>query len=60
MTEKLNEEHTKELREMVKDKKPGESAEEVLAVFCQRHGLSMDTCRLYYEQLKKEGTIKGK
>ena len=45
------------LREMVKERKPGESAEEVLSVFCQRHGLSMDNCRVYYKKLVEKGEI---
>ena len=58
MSDKIENEHMQELREMIKDKKPSEPADEVIAVFCQRHGISMDTCRLYYDQLVKEGKIK--
>jgi hypothetical protein len=58
MSDKIQNEHMQELREMVKDKKPSEPVDEVIAVFCQRHGISMDTCRLYYNQLVKEGKIK--
>ncbi len=48
------------LREMVKEKKPRESTEEVLSVFCQRQGLSMETCRVYYKKLIEKGDIKEK
>jgi hypothetical protein len=58
MSDKLDKEHMQELREMVKEKKPNQPVEEVLSVFCQRHGLSMETCRIYYRQLSKEGKVK--
>ncbi len=60
MSDKLSKNHVQELKEMVKEKKPNEPVEEVLAIFCQRHGLSMDTCNLYYNELVKEGKIKEK
>jgi hypothetical protein len=40
--------------------KPGEPVEEVLSTFCQRQGLSMDTCRVYYKKLVDKGEIKEK
>jgi predicted solute-binding protein len=52
--------HLTELKEMVQKRKSTEPVEKVLAVFCQRHGLSMDTCRGYYNQLIKSGEIKEK
>jgi hypothetical protein len=52
--------HLTELKEMVQNKKPNESTEKVLAVFCQRHGLSIETCRGYYRELVKSGQIKEK
>ena len=58
MSDKLDKEHMQELREMVKEKKPNQPVEEVLSVFCQRHGLSMETCRIYYRQLSKEDKVK--
>jgi predicted solute-binding protein len=48
------------LREMVKERKRGESPEEVLSIFCEREGISMDTCRAYYRKLVEKGEIKGK
>ena len=45
---------------MLKEKKPGEPVEKVLTVFCERHGISMDACRVYYDQLVKKGEIKEK
>jgi len=49
-----------ELKEMVQERKHGESVETVLGVFCERNGLSMDSCRVYYDQLVKKGEIKKK
>jgi hypothetical protein len=44
MSDKFVRDHLDELKQMVKDKKHNQPVEEVLAVFCQRHGTSMDTC----------------
>jgi hypothetical protein len=52
--------HKKELMEMVQEKAPNEPVEEVLTKFCERHGVSLDTCRSYYNQLVKKGEIKPK
>ncbi len=54
-TSKEDKEHINELKEMVKERKKGESVDEVLTFFCHRHGVDMDQCKKYYEQLKKEG-----
>ena len=54
--EKGKEHHLSELKEMIQETK--EPKEKVLAVFCQRHGVSMDQCRAYYDQLLAEGKIK--
>jgi predicted solute-binding protein len=48
------------LKEMVRERKRGEPIEEVLSVFCQRQGLSMDTCRAYFKKLVDSGEIKEK
>jgi hypothetical protein len=60
MSDKPENEHKQELQEMVNQKKPNQPVEQVLAVFCQRHGVTMDTCRVYYKQLVKEGKVKEK
>jgi predicted solute-binding protein len=60
MSDKISKEHEQELLEMVKEKKKNQSAENVLSVFCQRHGLSLETCRLYYDELVAKGEIKKK
>jgi predicted solute-binding protein len=60
MSDKPENEHKQELQEMVNQKKTNQSVEQVLAVFCQRHGVTMDTCRVYYKQLVKEGKVKEK
>ena len=56
----MTNEHKKELEEMVNKKKPDQAVEQVLSVFCQRHGVTMDSCRVYYKQLVKEGKVKEK
>lgn len=61
MSEKFDKQHKiQELKDMIKNRKPCESVEEVLTIYCQRHGISMDSCRVYYDQLVKKGEIKGK
>jgi hypothetical protein len=62
MSKKLvDEEHSlNSLKEMVKHRKKGEPVEEVLAVFCQRYGLTMASCRAHYDKLVKNGDIKEK
>lgn len=57
MSDKQDKHNLDLLREMVKERKPGESLEEVLSVFCERQGLSMDTCRVYYKKLVEKGDI---
>lgn len=60
MNEKINKKHVQELKEMVLGKKPEEPVEEVLAKFCSRHGVSLETCRIHYNNLVEKGEIKEK
>ncbi len=61
MSEKFDKQHKiQELKDMIKNRKPDEPVEEVLTIYCQRHGISIDTCRVYYDQLVKKGEIKEK
>ncbi len=61
MSEKIDKQHkTQELKDMIKDKKPSESVEEVLVKYCHRQGISVDDCRVYYDKLVKAGEIKEK
>jgi hypothetical protein len=57
--EKGEKHYLSELKEMINDK-PGEPLGKVLANFCQRHGVSMDQCRVYYDKLVEKGEIKKK
>jgi hypothetical protein len=50
--------YLKELKEMVQESKMPK--EKVFAVFCHRHGVSMDQCKKYYDELVKRGEIKSK
>jgi hypothetical protein len=58
MSDKLDKHNIDLLKEMVNERKPHEPVEEVLSVFCQRQGVSMDTCRVYYKKLVEKGEIK--
>jgi ribosomal protein L20A (L18A) len=60
MTENRDKHHIKELKEMIQEKKTEEPVEEVLVKFCARHGVSLDTCRIYYSSLVEKGEIKEK
>ncbi len=48
------------LKEMVNERKRNEPVEEVLSTFCERQGVSMGTCRVYYKKLVDSGEIKEK
>jgi hypothetical protein len=48
-----------ELKEMIQEK-PSEPVGKVLANFCQRHGVSMDQCKVYYDKLVEKGELKKK
>lgn len=60
MKDNLDDHRIKELREMIKEKDPNTPIEKVLAIFCERHSLSSETCRYYYDILVHEGKIKEK
>jgi len=48
------------LKEMINEKEPNEPIEEVLSTFCERQGVSMSTCRIYYKKLVDLGEVKEK
>ena len=61
MTSEKKDKHDMDLlKEMVNERKKGEPVEEVLSTFCQRQGISMGACRVYYEKLVDQGEIKEK
>jgi len=60
MSGKIDKHLIQELKEKIKTKKPDEPVEKILTVFCERTGVSMDTCRVYYKQLVEKGEIKEK
>ena len=60
MSEKLDKHKIQELKQMIKEKKPDEPAEKILTTFCERHSLSLGTCRYYYNVLVEKGEIKEK
>ena len=60
VSDKIDKHKVEELNEMLKERKPNEPVDKVLAVFCERHALSLATCRVFYNQLIEEGKIKEK
>lgn len=60
MGEKIDEQKIQELKEMVQSKNPEEPVEKILIKFCERHGVSLNTCKIYYNGLVKKGEIKEK
>jgi predicted transcriptional regulator len=60
MSDKMDKHKIQELKEIVKERKPDEPIEQVLAVFCERHAVSLNTCRVYYNRLVEKGEIKEK
>jgi len=56
----LDKEHSEELKDMVNNRKKGQPVEQVLTIFCERHGLAMADCRKHYDELVKKGQIKEK
>jgi len=60
MSDKIDKHLIQELKERVKEKKPDEPVEKILTVFCERTGVSMNTCRVYYKRLVEKGEIKEK
>lgn len=60
MGDKINKHDLQELKKMVKERSPDEQVEEILAVFCERHGVSLDACRAQYKHLVEKGEIKEK
>jgi ribosomal protein L20A (L18A) len=60
MREETDKHHMAELKEMLQEKKPKDPVEKVLTKFCARHGVSMDTCQVYYKRLVEKGEITEK
>jgi hypothetical protein len=59
VSHKVDKDMLEELKENLKGKKLDQK-EEVIAVFCQKTGLTMDECKVYYKLLVKDGSIKEK
>jgi ribosomal protein L20A (L18A) len=58
MSVELDKQHVEKLKRMLQEKKPEEPVEKVLAKFCARHGVSLDTCRVHYNRLVEKGEIR--
>jgi hypothetical protein len=57
IAEKMPKEKIQELKQMLKEKKPDEPVEKVLVNFCERHAVTLGTCRKYYERLVENGEV---
>jgi len=60
MGEKIDKQKIQELKEMIQEKEPKEPIEKVLVKFCERHAVSLDTCKIYYKRLVEKGEVKEK
>ena len=58
IAEKMPKEKIDELKQMLKEKKPDEPIEKVLVNFCERHAVTLGTCRKYYERLVENREVK--
>jgi hypothetical protein len=58
MAENLPKEKIQELKQMIHDKKPDEPVDKVIVNFCERHGVSMNACKKYYDLMVEMGEIK--
>ena len=52
-------EKIQKLQQMIREKGPDEPVEKILVIYCARNGVSMDTCREYYQYLVDAGEIKA-
>jgi hypothetical protein len=60
MSEEMDKEGIGELKRMIQEKESEEPVEKVLVIFCARHGVPLDICRMHYNRLVEEGEIKEK
>jgi hypothetical protein len=51
IAEKMPKEKIEELKRMIHEKPADEPVEKVLVDFCERHAVTLGTCRKYYERL---------
>ncbi|HLN45334.1 MAG TPA: hypothetical protein VK209_06470 [Candidatus Sulfotelmatobacter sp.] len=58
IAERMPKEKIRELKEMIQQKPKDEPVEKVLVNFCERHAVTLGTCRKYYELLVEKGDIK--
>ncbi len=58
IAERMPKEKIQELKEMIQQKPKSEPVEKVLVDFCERHAVTLGTCRKYYERLVEKGEVK--
>ena len=59
IAERMPKEKIKELKEMIEEKPIEEPVEKVLVKFCERHAVTLGTCRKYYQRLVEKGEVKN-
>ena len=60
MSDKTDKHMIQELKDTLKKKDPKQPIEKTLTIFCERTGISMDSCRVYYKKIISEGETKEK
>jgi hypothetical protein len=60
IAEKMPKEKIEELKRMIQEKPADEPVEKVLVDFCERHAVTLGTCRKYYERLIENDEVKKK
>ncbi len=60
MSDKTDKHMIEELKQTIQKKDPKQPVEKTLAIFCERTGISMKDCRVYYEKLISKGEFKEK
>jgi hypothetical protein len=58
IAEKMPKEKIQELKRMIQEKPRDQPVEKVLVDFCERHAVTLGTCRKYYERLIDNGEVK--
>ena len=58
IAERMTKEKIQELKRMIREKPKDEPVEKVLVDFCERHAVTMGTCRKYYKLLVEKEEAK--
>ncbi len=58
IAEKMPKEKIQELKRMIAEKPSDMPVEKVLVDFCERHAVTLGTCKKYYVRLIEKGDVK--